>query len=223
MTNKSKINSSFMKLKSIEDLARLRCSFNGLIKTIYTIKLKNKNRLLVFGEKINEIRNIYYYDVNKISDFGIYSIEKNKEKFEFSNKLTNNFEEHKKSKFLIIEIENKFKEIKSKKQYKVINVKNYKAMIKKFMLKSLETELIQKVYVFNYKKNNVIGSFNLFNNEEIFAYSIIDNLNENLCFFKYDFSEDSLKTTNYINDISINIGYVKIINLSKPFDFFKPE
>ncbi len=222
MINKSKINSSFVKLKSIEDLARLRCPFNGLIKTIYAIKLKDKYRLLIFGEKINEIKNIYYYDTDKINDFGIYSIEQNKEKFEFSDKLTNDFDEHKKSKFLIIEIENKFKEMKSKKQYKLIKVKKYEAMIKKLMLKSIETELIQKVYVFNYKKNNIIGSFNLFN-EEIFSYSIIKDLNENLCFFKYNFSEDSLKATNYINDIPINIAYVKIINLSKPFDFFKPE
>lgn len=218
----NKIRVFFIKVNSIEDIARLGCSFNNSIKTLYAIDLKNKKRLFLFGEKIKGVRNIYYYDTDTIDNFGIYFIENNREKFKFVNALKDSDNNYKIYKFLIIEVENAFKEAKIKKTIKLIRIKDYKAMIKRLIIKSIENEIIQKVYLFDYNKHKIIGAFNLFNNEELFAYSVIeDEKNENNCFFKYNFSEDSLKTIKYIDNTSIDI-YIKIINLSQAFDFFKP-
>ena len=219
----SKIFCRLIKVSSIEDLAELASTFTNIIKTLYAIKYSNKYRLFTFGEKINDVKNIYYFDTNAIEDYALYYNNESEVRFEFVNKLTE-FDNFKKYKFLIVELNDIFKEVKVKESFKLINIKNYNTMIKKLALKSAEKRVQEKVYVFDYKNNKVIFSFNLFGDENLFAYSYIKNKNlkEHFNFFRYNFLYDDLEISNNIGNENSNDIYIKVINLSKPFNFFMP-
>ncbi len=217
----SSIYCRFIELSSLEDLGELACTFSNITKTLYAIKSSNGYKLFHIGEKIKDVKNLYYINTSSIAPYAIYLNENEKMKFKLVDKIsdTNDFKSYK---FLVLEIKNVFKELKSKGTFKLVNIKDYKAMIKKLALRSIERGAREKVYAFRYKNNKVIFSFNLFGEENMFAYSLIDgaDLKKDFKIFKCNFSEDAVKFADRIDTENSDDIYIKAINLKKPFSFF---
>lgn len=215
------ISCRFIELSSLEDLAELACTFASHTKTLYAFKEAGGYKLFSIGEKINDARNIYYFNAKHIEPYAIYRDENGKNKFEFVDKIwdSTDFQSYK---FLVIEIKNVFKELKSKRTFKLVNIKDYKAMIKKLALKSIEKGSREKVYVFKYLNSKAIFSFSLFGEENMFAYSFIADADPKADFrmFTCNFSEDTVKFADGIDAEDSNDIYIKAINLKKSFSFF---
>ena len=211
----------FIEISSLEDLGELASSFSNLTKTLYAIKSSDGYKLFYIGERIKDVKNFYYINTSTITPYAIYHNENEKMEFKLVSKImdTNDFKSYK---FLIVEIKNVFKELKTKGTFKLVNIKDYKAMIKRLALRSIEKGTREKVYVFRYKNSKVLFSFNLFGEDNMFAYSSVDNadLKKDFKMFRCNFSDDEVKFADGIDAEDSNDIYIKAINLKKPFSFF---
>ena len=212
------IYAAYCEVESEIDLAKTAlCSGKRFINAVAA----GKNiRLFVQGEKFNDIRILYYKDVEKRGSILTY-VHENGE----SAALTDIVPERQDFRSYVAQIV-EFSDLpyKEEKDFKKVGqiikaeVKDHAMLAKCVAALTADDEGIPKMYSFFSKGEHIIGSFDLFHEgAKVFSYSKIQ---EKASFgaLKYDYMTGRVLPANLMND---NIGiYIRIINLKNPFPFF---
>jgi hypothetical protein len=215
----------FVKLKSLSDLARNVSTFGDAARPLYAFKDKNVYRLFCYSIKIGDTRLILYIEAKSIDNSMMYQpgMLNANEKVEFRATMIMPNPNMNVQNIPITElVSDPFDKKDGEVKVKNIGIRDYNAVVKGIISKSLEHEGIGKVYAFTYKSSTYIGAFNLLDEEDekIFCYAKTD-LQKEYGFFRYNYTTDKVEATNIFGEHSYL--YVKIINLADAFIFFKPE
>ncbi len=215
------IHAYYVELESPLDLGRQ--VFDYTSRYIEAIKDKGKYTVFSVGEKIGDIRLVYYFKTDKISDFFVYTPESDhSEKYEITDKLPSQAD-YKSYRAPIVEIlSNPYTEVKNlKKAGKIIKIeaKDSNAFIKSLVGHSSDNDSPQKLYSFYENSNHIIGTFEFFHESgaKIFTYAKI-GIKEKFSALRYDYIKDSIEAANSFTEKSA--VYIRVINLKKPFPFF---
>ncbi len=222
---KKQMKVTYVKLASLKDFVKSSCDFSKNFLSTISFKTESGYRLISEGERVNETEILYYYDVDKISNFIIYNPVKDSQP-EISSKkdnadMYNNY---------IISIANMLSNPFTNSDIKpgsvnIVKIESYKALLIATINHFSDDNSIGKIYLFNYSNKSYIGTFNLMSNSEnstlFFSKLPKEIMKEDNGFFKYDYNSDSIEINN--NFSTDNLIHVRIINLAEPFKFFKPE
>lgn len=217
-----KIYAYYIELESPLDLAREAFGYSsGHIKAQ---KDGSKYRLLSIGEKMNDIRFIYYVTLDRIGNFFLYNPgSDSNERYEIKDKILSDQMDFKSYKAPIVELmANPYTEAKDiKKAGKVIKIeaKDSDTFIKSLINYSHDDEPPPKLYAFFDGKDHIIGTFDFFHESSmrIFTYAKI-NIKERFAALTYNYTNDSIEPTNSFTEKSV--VYIRVINLKKQFPFF---
>ncbi len=216
MANKeNELNAIYMMVSSLEDLAR--CAF-GSHTHIKAVKIGQKFRLLTDGEKITHPI-IYFTDVDKIGKYLVYRMDNGIENAKIADSHPEEVAGYGTYAMPIIEISNDpYKKIAHPKMdaIKLVEVMDLDSMVRAFASNSYDDNL-QRMYVFKHKKNNILGTFDLFRKRNgVFAY--VSTSMEIKGVLEYNYSTDSVKSASIMTP---GKAYIKVIHLSEPFPFFE--
>ena len=216
----------YTKLNSQLDHARLVCDFTGAVRPIFAIGEGKSYKLLSTGEKLGDVRTIYYSKADNIGKFCVYTPGdiQQPEKLEMKDSLgeTQSFGSYN---IPILELEDSpYKEKgAAKPEAKLVHAKDFAAIVR-VMINSMSTEEdgAPKVYAFFSGKDHIIGSFELFHDgdSKFFTYAKVDA--------KKPFPAISYNYTDGEIGISESFGskshmYIRVINLAETPIFFKPK
>ncbi len=208
----------YYEVESEADLAKAAmCSGRRFINAVSVGK---KFRAFVQGEKFNDLRILYYKDMEKPGSMLTYSHE-NGENASVADSAPER-QDFRQYMAQIIELSSSpYKEEKDfKRAGHVIKaeIKDYAMLAKGVAALTADDEGIPKMYSFFYKGEHILGSFDLFREgAKIFSYSKIP-VKESFGVLRYDYTNGSVKPAVSLSD---NIGvYIRIINLKNPFPFF---
>jgi hypothetical protein len=215
------LSAYYMELESPLDLTR-RESGNGP-GSISAIKNGGVYRLLSYGEKLGDLRIVYYADVEKISNFLVYNPgSDSKEGFEIVGSVPGGYD-FKSYKFPIMELaSDPYTEAKDfKKADKIIKVqaKDPDSLIRSIVSQAHEDESVPRLYAFFNGKEHIIGTFGLFHESDakIFIYSVTE-IKKMFSALSYNYTDDKIEPVDSFTEKSLI--YIRVINLKKPFPFF---
>lgn len=209
----------YIELKGISDFAGQNFDYPG--GHIKAVKEGSKYRLMSMGEKIGDIRLIYYVTVDKIGKFFVYNPTESLGNYEMKDQIITEQGNFKSLRAPIIELlTNPYKEAKELKKVdkvRCIEIKDSGTLIRS-MLNSHEDDSPPKLYAFFDKTSHIIGTFELFHESgaKIFTYSRTD-IKSVFGSLSYNYMNDTVEPSDSFNKSAV---YVRVINLSKPFPFF---
>jgi hypothetical protein len=216
-----KLYAYYVELESPLDLAR--STFDSAAGHIKAVKDQKKYRLVSTGEKLGDIRMIYYTTVDTLGNYFVYSpgTYESFEKFDINNSAMET--DYKSYRAPIVElITNPYTEVKDfKKGGKIvkIEIKDANALIKALASYAREEESVPKVYAFYDGKDHIIGTFEFFRESgaRIFAYAKI-SFKEKFGTLRFNYMYDSIEPANSFTEKSA--VYIRVINLKKQLPFF---
>jgi hypothetical protein len=214
----------YIRLNSLLDLARHVCDFTNAVRPINAIDEDGKHRLFSIGERIGDIRILYYYDSDKMGQFCFYNPgEDAEERLELKSGADFEASDLKLYKIPLIELMKNPYPMKKKAKFEVmqVRVKDFRSLVKALLSKSTEDDSgTPEVYGFFDKGVHYIGSYDLFyeHGAEFFAYAKVDQ-KETFCSISYDYTNGLVETSRSFSGKSHM--YVRVINLAEPFPFFK--
>jgi hypothetical protein len=219
---KKELYAYYVELESPLDLARQ--AFGYTAGHIKAMKNKDKYVLMTPGERIGELRLIYYTQVDAIGNFFVYNPGSDSlERFEIKDRIISDHTDYKSYKAPIVEmLTTPYSELKDmKKGGKVtkIEIKNSDALIKSLASYAQEDDPLPKLYAFFDGKDHIIGTFEFFHESgiRIFTYAKIA-IPERFSALSYNYTTDSIEPVNSFTEKSAI--YIRVINLKKPFPFF---
>ncbi len=215
----------YVKLASMNDLARLACHFSQHNKTIFASQLEHKNSIFVLGEHIEDTKIVYYINQEKYP--AIISYTNGEARPEHISMLDTIDAVAKPDTYYlnVVEIDTKsFKPVSNLKveDLGIIMVRKHEDLIKAIIKKSVERGEFEHAYVLERKGKHYIVSFDIFEDflhgSTILYYSELKS-KPTAKFARFDYTSNSV-------DFSDDFGerkyvYVKLIYLAQPFDFFK--
>lgn len=211
----------YIELESPLDLARQVFDFTS--RSIRAIKDGKNYMLMSIGEKIGELRLIYYVRSNGIGNFFVYTPDSYpSEKYEFLDKLVTHTD-YKSYKAPVVEIlSNPYTEAKDlKKAGKIIKVeaKDPATFIKSIAGNAQDEDSAPKLYAFYKGNDHIIGTFEFFHegNARIFTYAKTA-IREKFSTLRYNYTNDTIEPANSFAEKPA--VYIRIINLKNPFPFF---
>jgi len=211
----------YAELESTLDLARYIAGY-GPGAYVKAVKEAANYRLLAAGEKLGDVRIVYYSDVKSIADFLIYSPESEKgERFELADKPGQ--PDLRSFRAPVIELLSEpYSKVKDlSKAEKVINVevRDPDALAKSIAGLAHDEDEMPRLYAFYSKNDHIIGTFDLFHesNAKVFAFART-KIRETFSALAYNYTTDTVERANNFSDRSA--VYIRAINLKKPFPFF---
>ena len=212
----------YVRASSIEDIARLVCDFESTPKNAFLSKIGGKEALLAFGENIGSATIAYYVELKeKAKEMLRYSAEEGKAEFvDGAENAPNTCNIN----VIGIDLSDMAQWKEDPGEVSLARIASVKDLIKIVITKSVTNESIEGMYSFPYNGKTIFCAFDtveqLADDKKILYYTIAEE-NAQRSFARYDYSKNAV-------DFSESIGehtflYVKIINLSQPFPFFKPE
>ncbi len=223
-----KKESSSIKAQLIEvykpiDIARYACSFGLNNYPIYSVKNEKGYMIFIPGGKISEIRSVFYSNIEKTAKFFVYSTSDTEEKAEMQDNPKES-EHYRSYRIPIIELKKiPYEEQKGKRQ-NVIHIKavSSDSIVKNVIANSLENEEIGHVYCFSHEKRTYVCAFGLIDDDKTTTMMYAQCKQEKrFSFFRYNYQNDVLETSETITGNAYI--FVRVINLARPFSFFKPE
>jgi hypothetical protein len=212
----------YIELESPLDLARQVFVYPSA--HIKAIKQAPLYRLLAPGEKFGDLRIIYYAAVEKVSNFFVYYPgEDSIERYDIRKSALQDEIGFKAFRAPIIEMSSSpyilAKDFKKGGKVISIEVKDSDSLIKSIANLNDE-DVMLKFYAFFDNGNHIIGTFDLFRegSTKIFTYSKVD-FKETFSALSYNYLNDSIEPMKSFAEKSTI--YIRIINLKKPFPFFK--
>lgn len=218
----NKLYAYYIELESSLDFARHLFSYgSGHVKAI---KEGNKYKFLSTGEKMGDLRLVYYSIIDRIGNFFVYDPgSESKEKFEIKDKVTSELNDYKAYKAPIIELlSNPYieeKEFKKAEKVTKVEIKEFENLIRSLVSYIHDEESPPRLYGFFDKNQYIIGTFELFHESgaKIFTYAKI-NTKERFSALRYDYTNDTITPTDSFEQKSA--VYIRVINLKKQFPFF---
>ena len=213
----------YVEVESPLDLVRHAFGYtSGHLKAV---KSNSKYNLLSMGERLGEIRMIYYVQMDKIGNFFVYypATAYSPEKFEIRDKLISDPSDYKTYKAPIVELVTfpylEEKDMKKSGKIIKIEIKDSNALVKSLANYANEDEPLPKLYAFYKGNDHIIGTFDFFHESgaRIFTYAKID-IKEKFGALSYTYTTDSIEPANTFSEKSAI--YIRVINLKKPFPFF---
>lgn len=213
----------YVELESPLDLVRHAFGYaSGHIKAV---KENSKYNLLSLGERLGEIRMIYYVQMDSIGNFFVYypATAYSPEKFEIKDKVISDGSDYKSYKAPIVELVTfpYLPETDMKKAGKVIKIeiKDSNALVKSLANYANEDEPLPKLYAFYKGKDHIIGTFDFFHESgaRIFTYAKT-GIKDRFGALSYTYTTDTIEPANTFSEKSAI--YIRVINLKKPFPFF---
>ncbi len=214
----------YVRVKSIEDLARSACRFDSTASELLVSRYKGKRRLISLHEDIDALTIALYYEVEKSGELVRYYYgQEEKESAKFVEII--NRQEPDCCYINVLDIDlSKIKEPKKvdAKSVVIIKVNKVDDLVKGLLKRSMRREYIEHAYVFPYKGGFIIGAFDIIeglsDDKRTFYYAIL-NIKTSSNFARYDYVNNKFDFSNEFGNHSYM--YVKIINLTEPFKFFK--
>ena len=214
----------YVPVSTIFDLARVSCVLGSGASHITAIKQGSAYRLYSLGEKLDNLRLLYYLDAEYKGEVLVYNPNAEEEECAFEDRVPLAPEDYKKYKIPVVEISKSLYTIKSKLGDAVATVKvnGVEALVKSIVGDtSGRTEGI-KLYAFFHNSQYIIGTFSLFRDGgmKTFAYASTDS-DEQFGYLRYNYQNDSVEFCH--NTTEKSLIYLRIINLEGPFPFFKDK
>jgi hypothetical protein len=218
-----------IRLDTLLDLARNACTFSAGTRPIFMIKKGALYLVISLGIHIGSTRTAFFAESKKDGNFLVYSpknLADGAETAEITDSIRGYALDQSYYKIPIVELTgNAFFEEKDYKKGKVecVSASDYGSIVRSVIVRSAEEEsTMPKVYAFTYKGERHIGSFSLLEDEDtkVFCYAKAGT-GKAFSFFRYSYTDDRLDTADSIGEHSFI--YVRVINLSEPFPFFKPD
>ena len=214
-----------IQLSSSKDLGRCACTFDtNMQNNLYSFNDNGEYNVFFPSETIGGNRLLYYYRFKTVKKFGKYSPGSiyMKESFDFADSFDQDAQSYR---MPVIELsQSLFGNNKPKHNGNVINahVKDPYAVIRGAINLSLQEESMGKIYSFTQDNRKFIATFGLLSDEsnDILSYSEIPNEHA-FSFYGYDYTNDAVQQTDRM--MGNTFIYIRVINLAKPFYFFKPE
>lgn len=217
----------YVGLNSLLDFGRQMASFGGNARHTNAIKKGDKYRIFTIGEKINNVRLLYYFDVDDIASFAVYNPGvDSKESFQMRDTAGNLASAYQLYRSPIVEVaKNPYKVKDSAKgmdKVELVEVKDYKGMVKALVNSATMSESPASVYAFFYKSAHYIGTFELFHESgsKVFAYARLDTA-KTFISLGYNYNEGSVSVSDTFGERSS--FYVSVVNLADTPPFFKPQ
>lgn len=221
----NKQHTMYVKLASLNDLARFACHFSQHNKTLFASEFERKKSIFALGEHIEDTRVAYYINSEKYP--AIISYTNGEDKHEHIEMLDTMDSISKPETYYlnVVEIDAKgFKPVSKIKpgDLDIIMVKKYEDLVKAIIKKSVERGEFEHVYILERKGKVYILGFDIFeellHGPTILYYSELKSKPVEK-FARFDYTSNSI-------DFSDEFGerkyiYVKLIYLAQPFDFFK--
>lgn len=190
MQASSGIKTEFLMTKTLLDLARLAGNVQG--GSLYALKLGSKHRLLFPAEKVGKNTIMFYYDVEKIGSYGVYSRQE-RETFEFVASISN-MSDLQSRRIRVIELDgNPFGKPAPKDDVSMLKLMHYEDIVKGVMYRSVaEEEAAQSVYRFDFGGGAFVCTFNQIDHEaHALVYAQLDDARQ-FSFFRYNYAKDSV-------------------------------
>jgi hypothetical protein len=209
-------------LGTLADLARISCVMGNGAYHITAIKEGSKYRLFFMGEKLEDTRLLYCFDVTSKGDSLVYNPGSESEECVFKDIVPLVPEDYRKYKIPVVELSKNLYTIKNKlnEDVTLVRVKNISSLVKSVVSDtSGRTEAI-RMYSFFYKGQHIVGTFSLFRDgaSRTFAYAGTDEKAQS-GYLRYDYLSDSVGFCQ--NTMDKAVIYIRLLNLAEPFPFFK--
>ncbi len=211
----------YVELESALDLARYVSGY-GPGAYVKAVKDSANYRLLAGGEKLGDLRIVYYSDVKNISNFLVYSPESDAgERFELTD--SQGQPDMRSFKAPIIELlsdpYSKAKDLGKAEKVVKVEVRDPEALAKSIAGMGREDEQMPRLYAFRSKNDHIIGTFELFHesNAKVFTFAKVKE-KETFSALAYNYTTDAVEYVNGFSDRSVI--YIKATNLKRPFPFF---
>jgi hypothetical protein len=220
------IKSRFIRVSSIEDMARLACDFGNKMSQIFCTTDRDKSLLMCPVEKAGGAVNVYTFETKGVKSYLVYDpYGETRDMVEYREEVAEELHNFKICKISVVELL-KSPFIAEKRQKKaamrMYRVQDYTKMVRLLLNRLDGEERPGKVYAFMAKGQQYICSFDVFNADEdrVAVYAKVP-YGARRNFLVYDYTKDKVSEA----DTLMNISYphVRIINLAEAFDFFKPE
>ena len=215
----------YIRLNSLLDLAREACDFTGSVSPINALKVGKSYRFFTMGEKIGDVRLLYYCDSDKIGKFCVYSPGEEyvrEEGVEIKDDINAEAADLRLYKMPILEfVKNPYGEKTSAKlEMRLVEVKDFASIIKVLISGMGEDAGAPKVYGFFYKGEHFIGSYEIFHEGET-RFLAFAKVGQKGLFnsISYNYQNGLVETSNSFSGKSHM--YVRVINLAEPFPSFK--
>ena len=216
------IQSDFIQLNSIDDLARLASSFDSSMSSIYAVKEGKALRLMFPEEKLEDSVNVYYFNLPAVKSYMVYDPSGLRPAAtEMKDSLRDELQNYKANKIEVVRMkENPFTQAKKPTKVKSIELEDYASIIRGVANLSAHKEEMGKVYIFENAGSSFMGTFEMLHKKgvEIFTYAKIKK-GIRPAFFRYDYSTEAIEPADAISDNTSH--FICAINLAKPFSFFK--
>ncbi|MGI0100874.1 MAG: hypothetical protein ACREBH_04130 [Candidatus Micrarchaeaceae archaeon] len=217
---RKEISAYYVELESMLDLARH--AFDYPTTHINAVRIGNAYRMFSQGEKIGDVRMLYYVTVDKLSNFLVYTPgSDSNERFEMRESVHE--ADYRSYKAPIVEmLSNPYTEVKDiKKDGKVVKVgvRDPNMLIRSVAGYGHDDEMLPKLYSFYSGKDHIIGTFDFFREggAKIFTYAKTE-MEQRFSAIRYNYTSDSIEPVNSFAEKSAL--YIRIINLKSPFPFF---
>lgn len=223
---KSGMEACYIKLNSVLDLARNACDFTGAVRPIYAVKDGKSYTLFSAGEKVGDLRLLYYCKCDATGKFCIYNPgdEYSKEGAEIKDDINAEANDLKLYKIPIMELMKNPYTIKAgaKPELQQVQVKDFESLVKALISgMSGDDSGAPKVYGFSCKGERFIGSYELFH-ESGARFLTFAKVDQKGAFgsISYNYIDGMVETSNSFSGKSRM--YIRVINLAEPFPSFKP-
>ncbi|MCL5430325.1 MAG: hypothetical protein M1504_02500 [Candidatus Marsarchaeota archaeon] len=218
------MNAHFVELDSMSDIARNVSVFGDTTRPIFSVKDKGQYMLMSPGIRVGGTRIVFTVLTKRNGSILSYTPAMGgaSERIDIINSINPDMHNHNTQNIPIIELEeNPFNTGKDDPKVVCVRAKDYSSMVKSIIGRSLENETIGKIYSFAGNGKRYIGSFNIIeedDEEKVLCYAEIKE-KEKFPFYCYDYKNDRLAPTSAFGEPTYY--YVRVINLAKPFSFFK--
>ncbi|MDE1870941.1 MAG: hypothetical protein KGI06_01750 [Candidatus Micrarchaeota archaeon] len=211
----------YIELDSPLDLARQVFDYTpGHVKAL---KESGKYKLIFAGERLGDIRMIYYFQFESIGNFFVYTPGSDSmERFEMVDRISESMDYRSYRAPIVELLSNPYTEMKDlKKAGRIISIeaKDCNMLVRSIANSAHGDDSMPKMYAFFSGNDHIIGSFNFFHESgaRIFTYSKTE-IKEKFSTLRYNYTNDSIESANSFTE---KAGiYIRVINLKKQFPFF---
>ncbi|MDE1810486.1 MAG: hypothetical protein KGH66_00355 [Candidatus Micrarchaeota archaeon] len=208
----------FIKADSLLDLARHVCEFQHGFRPLNAVKSGSQYRLFSPGERIRDVRLLYYFDVPKIAAFMVYNPwGEHGETLSMRESIANDTQDFKSFKIPIMEVSanvygQKKLEKKDFKSVKLLEAKDYRSMIKTLLIAAGHYEAIPKLFSFQMGGERAIGTFDMSNESgmKVFTYAKAGK-REKFNYVQYNYNADEITMADRLTEKSN--GSARIVNV----------
>lgn len=209
-----------VEVESIKDLVKHECDFSKNFASLTCYPVKDNYRIISVGEKVKGVTIVYFYDVKKVPNFIVYKADS--DEIEFLDRFNSESELYT-CKINVLQVD-KIPMVEKAIKPNSVNMIKASSYVQLLISKINKTgaDSIEKVYHFDYNGKSYLVDFDLFNSNLVnnLLYAEVDkDMKGSPNFFKYNYNSDTIEINN--NLYSDNLIYISIINLKKPFSFFK--